>query len=137
MTFATVSDLQTRYGDQELKLLADRDNDGELDAGVAEGALADADAEIISELGGSVSIDVNAPPRNLVRIACQVARYRLYGANPPEAARNDYLDAIKFLRLVRKGEASLDGGDAAPTETPPPSFAAATEPGSRIFKRGL
>lgn len=137
MTFATASDLTTRYGSQEILLLADRDGDQEADAGVLESALADADAEIISELAGQVPIDADAPPRNLVRIACQVARYRLYGANPPEAARNDYKDAIAFLRLVRDGKASLDGGAADPTATPAPSLAAATEPGSRIFTRGL
>lgn len=137
MTFASAQDLVTRYGQQEILLLADRDGDQLADAGVLEGALADADAEIISELAGSVTIDTANPPRNLVRLSCQIARYRLYGANPPEAARNDYLDAVKFLRLVREGKASLDGGDAQPTVTPPPSFAAASEPGNRIFRRGL
>lgn len=137
MTFATEQDLVTRYGQQEVLLLADRDGDQVVDAGVLEAALADADAEIVSELAGQATIDPDAPPRNLVRIACQIARYRLYGANPPEAARNDYKDAIAFLRLVRDGKASLDGGDAAPTETPPATLAAATDPGTRIFTRGL
>jgi len=137
MTFATLSDLQTRYGEQEILLLTDRDGDQVVDAGVAEAALGDADAEIVSELAGSVSIDAGAPSRNLVRIACQIARYRLYGSNPTDAARNDYLDALKFLARVRKGEARLDGGAQNPTETQAPSLAAATEPGTRIFRRGV
>lgn len=137
MTFAAVSDLTTRYGDQELKLLADRDGDGQLDAGVAEGALADADAEIISELAGAVSIDTQNPPRTLIRIACQIARYRLYGANPPEAARTEYKDALEFLRRVQAGKASLDGGAADPIATPAPSYAAASETRDRIFRRGV
>lgn len=137
MTFATPADLVSRYGDQEMKLLADRDGDDVFDAGVIEGHLADADAEIVSELGGSVAINAADPPRNLVRVACQIARYRLYGSNPPEQARNDYQDALKFLARVRDGKASLDGGAAGPTEVQAPSLAAASAPGSRIFNRGL
>jgi phage gp36-like protein len=137
VTFATVQDLQTRYGVQEVLLLADRDGDGVVDAGVVEAHLQDADAEIVSELAGTVAIDAANPPLNLKRLACQIARYRLYGANPPDAARNDYQDAIKFLRLVRAGQASLDGGAAATEEVAKPSLAAATCPGSRVFRRGL
>ena len=137
MSFASVSDMQMRYGLEEILLLGDRDRDGVLDAGVVEAHLADADAEIISELAGAVAIDAASPPLNLKRLACQIARYRLYASNPPEAARNDYQDAIRFLRLVRDGKASLDGGSAAPAAVTPPSFAAVSEPGSRIFTRGL
>lgn len=137
MTFAVPSDLVTRYGEEEMRLLADRDNDGILDAGVVEAHLVDADAEIISELAGAVTIDPNSPPLTVKRLACQIARYRLYGSNPPEAARNDYKDAIAFLRLVRDKKASLDGGSEDPVATAAPSYAAATEAGVRIFKRGL
>ncbi|MCX7586544.1 gp436 family protein [Phenylobacterium sp. 58.2.17] len=137
MTFASVDDLRLRYGDQELLLLADRDRDGVIDADVVEAHLEDADAEIISELAGTVTIDPASPPLNLKRLACQIARYRLYGANPPEAPRKDYEDTLKFLRRVRAGEANLDGGAAAPIEIPPSPRAAAVTPGSRIFNRGL
>jgi phage gp36-like protein len=137
VSFAVLADLEARYGAQEILLLADRDGDQVVDPGVVEAHLRDADAEIVSELAGTVAIDPANPPLNLVRIACQIARYRLYGANPPEAARNDYTDAIKFLRLVRSGQASLDGGSAAPVAAAEPIRAAATEPGTRIFTRGL
>lgn len=135
MTFASTNDLVTRYGQQEILLLADRDGDGQIDPGVVEAHLQDADAEIISELAGAVPIDANDPPLNLVRLACQITRYRLYGANPPEAARNDYTDAIAFLRRVKAGNASLDGGANAAETVAAPSLAAATEPGERIFRR--
>lgn len=137
MTFASVADLQLRYGDRELMLLADRDGDGVLDVGVVEAHLQDADAEIVSELAGTVNIDPDSPPLNLKRLACQIARYRLYGPNPPEAPRKDYEDTLKFLRLVREGKANLDGGANAPIEIPPSPRAAAVTPGSRIFNRGL
>jgi phage gp36-like protein len=137
MTFATVADLTARFGAQELLLLADRDNTGAIDAGVVEAHLQDADAEIISLLAGSATIDTSNPPLNLKRLACDIARYRLHGQNVPEDVRTRYEDAVKFLRLVAAGGANLDGGAAAPTETTAPIRAAASEPGTRIFTRGL
>ncbi len=139
MTFATLSDLQARFGDREIKLLADRDNDGVIDAGVVESALEDADAEIVSLIGQAVSIDTANLPRNLVRLACEIARFRLYGANVGEEVRKRYEDAVRQLRLIATGQATLDGGAAAPAEAAnqAPLKAAATEPGSRVFRRGL
>ncbi|MFN3582612.1 gp436 family protein [Phenylobacterium sp.] len=138
MSFATVQDLQARFGVDELRMLADRDGDGVLDAGVVEAHLQDADAEIMSHIGLAVSqVDPANPPLNLKRIACDIARYRLYGANPNEDARARYKDAVAFLRLVAENKATLDGGAAAPGEAKAPSLAAATDPGVRIFKRGL
>lgn len=139
MTFAAVSDLRKRFGDQELLLLADRDNDGVLDAGVVEAHLQDADAEIVGLISQAVTIDPANVPLNLIRLACDIARYRLYGANPTEDVRSRYKDAVAQLRLIAQGLATLDGGAIAPTEPAENTSprAAATEPGSRIFNRGL
>lgn len=130
--------MQDRFGDQELLLLADRDNDGVLDAGVLAAVLADADAEIVSLVAGGATIDPDNVPTNLVRIACDIARYRLYSNSAaPEDVRKRYEDGVKFLGLVRKGEAGLDGGSANVATPQASPKAAASEPGSRIFKRGL
>jgi phage gp36-like protein len=137
MTFASAQDLQDRFGLDELRLVADRDSDGVPDAEVIAAALEDADSEIVALIAGAASIDAGNVPRNLVRIACNIARYYLYQAAPTEDVRQRYEDAVKFLGLVRKGEAGLDGGTAAPTIIAPSPKAAATEPGSRIFRRGL
>lgn len=138
MTFASDQDLRDRFGDQELLLLADRDNDGVLDVAVLAAARGDADAEIVSLVAGGATIDPGNVPTNLVRIACDFVRYRLYSnGNAPDDVRKRYEDGVKFLGLVRKGEAGLDGGSvnvATPQASPK---AAASEPGSRIFKRGL
>lgn len=136
MTFASQSDMETRFGDQELQLIAER-NDASTYAGVIAAALQDADAEIIGLVGRAVTIDPLNPPLNLIRLACDIARYRLYGANPPEDVRLRYKDATAFLTRVGAGQVSLDGGAAAPTDIAASSMAAASEPGSRIFRRGL
>lgn len=136
MAFATLADMQSRFGDRELQLVADRDGSG-VYANVIASALQDADAEIIGLISGAVAIDIQNPPLNLIRLACDIARYRLHGSNPPEDVRKRYEDATSFLRRVASGQASLDGGAADPTAVAAPSMAAATEPGSRIFRRGL
>lgn len=137
MTFASAQDLADRYGEQELLLVADRDNDGVMDAGVVAAALQDADAEIVSFIGQAVRIDPAKVPLNLKRLACDIARYRLYGASPTEDVRKRYDDAVSFLKRVAAGAATLDGGASAPAEAQTPPKPAAVVPGSRIFKRGL
>lgn len=137
MTLAVLANLQARYGDQVLILLADRDNDGVIDAGVVEAHLQDADAEIVSLISGGAVIDTANPPLNLVRIACVVTLYKLYGAQAPEDVRKQYDDAVKFLRLVAKGEASLDGGALTPTAPSANPRPAASESTPRRFTRSL
>lgn len=137
MPFATVQDLTLRFGTEELMLLSDRHHAGEVDEAVVSAALEDADAEIVSMIGHAVAIDAANPPRNLRRVAGDIARYRLYGANPPEAVRKNYEDALAFLRRVADGKATLDGGALNPVAAVASPRPAATEPGERIFRRGL
>lgn len=137
MTFASAQDLTDRFGDRELLMVADRDGDGVLDAGVLAAALQDADAEIISFIGQAVAIDPANPPLNLKRLACDIARYRLYGASPTDDVRKRYDDAVAFLKRVASGDATLDGGATAPAQAQTPPKPAAAVPGSRIFRRGL
>src|SRR5438874_1450997 len=115
MTFAALADLTARFGEQELLLLADRDNTGAVDPGVVEAHLQDADAEIVSLLAGAVAIDPLNVPLNLKRLACDIARYRLYGASVPEDVRDRYKDAVLQLQAIAAGKATLDGGAASPT----------------------
>jgi phage gp36-like protein len=137
MTFATTADLEARFGTVELLQLTDREGVGLVSEGVAEAHLQDADAEIISLIGGAVVIDPLNPPLNLKRLACDIARYKLHGATAPEDVRKRYDDAVKFLVRVAEGKATLDGGAAAPSQAQQPPLSAATEPGNRIFSRGL
>lgn len=136
MTFASHADMVARYGERELQLLAVRDNGGAYGEVIA-AVLQDADAEIIGLLGGKVSIDPLDPPLNLIRLACEIARYRLYPSTPPDDVRRRYEDATTFLKRVADGKATLDGGATAPTEIAKPSLAAASVTPERIFKRGL
>ena len=46
-------------------------------------------------------------PNNLKRIVCEIARYKLYFEEAPEATEVRYRMAIDFLKGVRDGKNSL------------------------------
>jgi phage gp36-like protein len=129
MTYAVQQDLVDRFGDAELKQLTDRVNGTTIDATVVAAALADAGAEIDSYLVQRYALPLSATPDVLKRVACEIARYRLY-ANQSGAAsetvRNNYKDAVAWLRDVAAGRANLDpnASAAVPASTGGPQYKA-------------
>lgn len=116
MSYATQADLETRFGAAEILQLADRDGDDIADSGVVAGALAEADAEIDAHLAGRYVLPLATVPAILVRLACDIARYRLMADNPLEEARKRYEDARRTLESLAAGRVSL-GLPAASTST--------------------
>jgi len=114
MTYATQPDLETRFGAAELLQLADRDGDGLADPGVVAGALAEAAAEIDAYLVGRYALPLASTPPVLVRLACDLARYRLMADNPLEEARKRYEDARRLLEALAAGRVALGPPAAAP-----------------------
>ena len=115
MSYATQADLEARFGASEVLQLADRDGNGAIDTGVLDMTLADTDAEIDAYLVGRYSLPLATVPSNLVRIACDIARYRLWKDMASEEVRQRYADAVRYLEKVASGALSLgpDGsGDA-------------------------
>lgn len=107
MAYATRADLERRFGAAEVLQLADRDGDGLADAGVIDGALAEAAAEIDAYLAGRYDLPLPVVPPVLERIACDIARYRLMADNPLEEARRRYEDARRLLENLAAGRVSL------------------------------
>jgi len=70
-------------------------------------ALQDAAEEINGYIGGRYPLPLPNVPSNLNRMACDIARYRLYYQQPTEEVRNRYKDAIKFLERVQDEKAHL------------------------------
>ena len=114
MSYAGQQDLIDRFGAGELQELADRDNDGVIDAAVVADALADADALIDSYIAGRYDLPLAATPPRLIDVASDIGRYKLYKDEPTETVATRYKDAVSFLRDVSAGKASLDVGGAAP-----------------------
>lgn len=134
MPYATPADLDTRFGAAELLQLADRDGDGIADAGVIAGALAEADAEIDAYLAVKYPLPLATVPPILVRLACDIARYRLWADRASEEVRKRYEDARHILGLLAAGRVSLGVPEAAApaaaggvaVAAPAPVFDAAT-----------
>jgi len=101
--YATEADMVKRFADdiEELKLMH-----ADAAASINE-ALQDAAEEINSYIGGRYPLPLPNVPSNLNRMACDIARYRLYYQQPTEEVRNRYKDAIKFLERVQDEKAHL------------------------------
>jgi phage gp36-like protein len=132
MSYALAADLRLRFGDAEIDLMANRSS---LGANVAiEHALMDASNEIDAYLSGNHDLPLVSVPPMLVRIACDIARYRLWSDRASEEVRQRYEDARRFLESLAKGAVRLpqNDGQIPPSE---PSMAAARAGDAPIFSR--
>lgn len=115
MSYATYQDLVLLFGEDEILALADHDRDGTADTTLITEALAFADAHIDGYLREQYTVPLASPPANLVGIACDLARYRLYQDQPTELVQNRYDVGCFFLKDVARGLVHLDvstGADA-------------------------
>lgn len=106
MAYATRAQIESRYGLDELRQVTDRDGTGVEDDDRILAALDDASAEADSYIGARYDIPVTTSPR-LVQVTCAIARYRLHEDRATEQIRQDYEDAVKWLRDVAAGKATL------------------------------
>ncbi|GAB4481846.1 MAG: hypothetical protein OHK0044_30550 [Burkholderiaceae bacterium] len=113
--YATVADLTRRYGEGEIRELTDRLDPpvGAIDTAVAERALADADAEIDTYLAARYAVPMTPAPAVIGRIACDIARYRLWEDRASEEVRQRYEDARRLLEGIAAGRVSFGAPPAA------------------------
>jgi phage gp36-like protein len=106
VAYATSADLVSRYGETEILQLTDRAGLGVVDELVAAEALDDASAEVDTYLVGRYDLPLATTPLVLVRLTCEIARYRLY-PEPSEAVRRAYEDARRVLEQLAAGKLTL------------------------------
>lgn len=111
MSYCTYADLLLNFGEQELIQVTDRDLDGEEDDGVLQDGIEFASDLIDGYLRSRYALPLNPIPHNLVGIACDIARYRYYQAQPTELVIQRYEAAVQWLRDVSTGKADLDVAD--------------------------
>lgn len=116
MAYASRADLELRFGFAEVAQLADPYGTGQADDDVLGPALADADAEIDAYLVGRYSLPLTAVPSNLVRIACDIARYRLWKHQASEEVRHRYADAVRYLERVASGQIGIGPDTSGETQ---------------------
>lgn len=104
--YATEEDLVARFGlsIENLKAMYDSAEKG---SQAVQDAIQDATEEINGHIGGRYSLPLPNVPSNLKRMACDIARYRLYFEQPTEEVRQRYEDAIAFLKRVADNKAHL------------------------------
>jgi len=135
MTYATQTDMVSRFGEDELIALTDRGLTGQVDPVVVGGALDDASAEIDTYLAGRYTLPLVAVPKFIGGLCCDIARYRLSGSSTLETtvARDRYRDAVAFLKLAAEGKVTL--GAMPNGVTVQPGETIEFRQGSRIFSR--
>lgn len=115
MSYATQADLVAAYGQAEVDQLIDRDGVGGPDPSVLDAALDDADSEIDAYLRGRYTLPLSPVPRLIVRIAGDIARYRLWSAQASEEVRARYEDARRVLESIASGKVRLGAAPVSPS----------------------
>jgi phage gp36-like protein len=108
MSYATQDDMEKRFSVEEMILLTDREGMGVFNADVFAQAQLDGDAEIDGYLRPQYELPLDVIPPNLVRIACDIYRFYLYGNQVPDFAQKRYDQCIKTLTLVMTGKMDLN-----------------------------
>lgn len=135
MVYATLSDLVAQFGDREVIALTDRNGDGVADAPVYGMALQRASNTIDAYLSARYPLPLTVVPDQLVDICCDIARYKLCGAEVTETdeVRNRYKDAVKTLEQIRDGK--IDIGLTVAGAAPAESASVRVSGGGRTFTR--
>lgn len=116
--YATTANMLSRFGEQDLILLTEREDStpGKINLEVLTQALIDASAEIDGYIVGRYTLPLVTVPTVLERNCCDIARYFLYGDRAPEQVEKRYQAVVKYLTSVSKGDISLgmaDTGESA------------------------
>lgn len=103
MAYATRDDLVLRFGETEMVNLEAM----QTDPNAVTHAIQDATEEIDSYIAVRYTLPISNVPSTLKRVACNIARYRLYFQQPTEEVENRYKDEVKYLQRLADGKAIL------------------------------
>lgn len=135
--YADRNDMVLRFGEREIKQLEvniQAENSMSVDA-----TLQDASEEIDGYIAVRYSLPLTETPQNLKRLACDIARYKLWKSRASDEVRQRYEDAIAFLKLIANNKASLLIKDATTNETlpDPPKQQPSTMPIGTTYTGGV
>lgn len=135
--YATADDFVLRIGEQQAIELTDRDRTGEINQQVLAVALTDSSSQIDGYLLGRYTLPLASIPDNLIRICCDIARYRLVSMS--EVTTTDeiierYKLSLKELEQIASGKISL-GIASNEVQAEDSVGVMFSNPGNRIFSR--
>lgn len=136
MSYCTQADLIDRFGDTEITQLSDRSGLGALDSAIVAQAIADADAEIDGYLSGRYALPMASVPLVMTRLACDIARYWLFGQDVTDLVKARYDQAISYLGKVASGTITL-GPDATGNEPASQTASALIQSDASAFASGI
>lgn len=123
--YATIDDMITRFGENELVQLTDRGGHDQIDVSILNTALMDASDEIDMYLGSKYILPIkfinDIIPKILLRLCCDITRYRLYDDKVIDEVRTRYESAISLLNQFKNNELILPNIDDLLTKINTPS----------------
>jgi phage gp36-like protein len=143
MPYATQDDLVAAFGEAQLLLVADRDNDGALDADLITRAITGAGSIVELAVRGRYALPLS-PVDDVIRdIVCDLARTALYGNGtqvPQEVLDRDKA-ARDLLKQIAIGtmtlSAALDTASSAPSQAQTAEISAEPRQFTRDSLRGF
>ena len=126
--YATRVDLAERFGEDEIS-----QREQALASGAVDLSLVQASGLIDGYISGRYSVPLTPVPDMLQQIACVIARYNLLGEAATERARNDYKDALAWLKDVQAAKVTLVGAATLPGNAPQATVLFSTA--NPVFKR--
>lgn len=130
MAYATLDDLVTRFGADNIAALTTRDIGADPDTSVAATALDDASQMIDSYLAGRYQLPLNPVPQVVVRWCCDIARFLLSTDQASDAIKALYNAAVQALAAAQAGRLTLE---AAAVDTPTTGGAVLIAGPARMF----
>lgn len=133
MAYCTQADIEKLIPEQELAELTAESGDTP-DADVVAEGIAKADAEIDAYCGARYTVPFASVPAIVKSLSVDIAIYHLYSRRSvaPEVRRQKYEDAVKFLRDVSAGKATLGDSEAEATVS---EDVAEISSSTRVFSR--
>jgi phage gp36-like protein len=128
MPYLDRSALEQRYGVEEVAQRLSALAEGSLDTIVT-----DATSMIDGYLASRYTLPLSPVPEALVANACAIARYKLLGDAVTEHARDEYRDAVVWLRDIAAGRVVLQ--ESAPVPGNAPDTVVMLAPTERVFGR--
>lgn len=102
--YATRQDLESRFGAAEIANLESMQTNPD----AVNEALQDASEEIDSYVAVAYEMPLPLIPSTLKRVACNIARYRLYFQQPTEEVEKRYESEVKYLQRIADKKAVLN-----------------------------
>ncbi|ENX13304.1 hypothetical protein F895_02608 [Acinetobacter sp. CIP 64.2] len=132
--YATREDLEDRFGAAEIANLEAMQSKPE----AVKRALQDASEEIDSYVAVAYKLPLPKTPSTLERVACNIARYRLYFQQPTEEVEKRYESEVNYLKRIADKKAYLPILDDEEQPTGElPQQAPATMPIGTTYRGGM